>query len=121
MGRSGPTGPELALRPRSIIAATNSISSAKRISSRRPSTALPIDEPTKAPANPAAAKIQRRIPLDVPLACVRHEIGERIDCDRNGTGSDRQMRVWHPHDIEQQRHCENRAAAADQTERSSAE
>jgi len=47
------------------------------------------------------------------------QIGESIGCDGKGAGADSDMRIADADDVKKERHGENRAAAADQSERES--
>ena len=56
-------------------------------------------------------------PADVSGAGMAGEIGESIHRNRKRAGADRDMGLSHAHDVEQQRRCEDGAAASDQSER----
>ena len=71
------------------------MSSVTSPAAKTPGTEVTVELP------PVMSEDQCRMPADMPLTRVRHEIGKRIDRDRDGAGADRQMRVRHPYDIEQ--------------------
>jgi hypothetical protein len=56
-------------------------------------------------------------PADVSGPGMAGEIGESIHRNRKCAGADRDMGLSHAHDVEQQRRCQDGAAASDQSER----
>ena len=71
----------------------------------------------KGAENAGRGEDQRAGPFDRLRARMKEDAGKRIGADGNRTGADRDMRRGDADDIDQQRHGQNGAAGADQTER----
>ena len=72
-----------------------------------------------APTMPATAKVAAQDHFDIAGAPMADQIGESIGCDGEGAGADSDMRIADADDVKKEWHGENRAAAADQSERES--
>src|SRR5215471_5851222 len=102
--------------------ATTSIRIAKNAKSFWPSTILLRLEPPKCTNNAGSRKNAGAAPVHLSGAPVGDEIGRCIDCPRQGTGPDGNVRIRHANQVDHQRDGKNitsasAAAAAAEPER----